>query len=187
MTTLSKDGIFFPQLGQRKSLSSRCVWMHSSQYSVPQHGVLTASLKSLLSIGQVREASVGARSRTSAAVNPFGRDTCFCHAALGGNQRQIWHEFTTHVRIRLCDNIPSLGCYHHALAAVRIVHRLEKASRDTGSSLYSGLVVKLSIVVGGAVVYPMPFGFVLMQELRFKKSVRKLTFLSTSVAHITWW
>lgn len=157
MITLSKDGIFFPQLGQRKSLSSRYVWMHSSQYSVPQHGVLTASLKSLLSIGQAREASVGARSRISAAVNPLGRDTCFCHAALEDNQRLIRYEVTTHIRIRLCYNIASLGCHHHTLAAVRIVHCLEEASRDTSSSLYPGLVVELSIVVGGAVVYPMSF------------------------------
>lgn len=56
--------------------------MHSSQYSVPQHGVLTASRKSLLSIGHTRDESVGVRSRTSAAVSPLGLETCFCHDAL---------------------------------------------------------------------------------------------------------
>ena len=56
--------------------------MHSSQYSVPQQGVLTASRKSLLSMGHTRVESVGVRSRTSAAVNPLGRETCFCHEAL---------------------------------------------------------------------------------------------------------
>lgn len=57
--------------------------MHSSQYVVSQHGVLTASRNSLLSIGQTRAGSVGVRSRMSASVNAFGRATCFCQAALG--------------------------------------------------------------------------------------------------------
>jgi hypothetical protein len=56
--------------------------MHSSQKLVPQHGVLTASLKSLLSIEQVTEASVGVRSRMSVSVSAFGLATCFCHDAL---------------------------------------------------------------------------------------------------------
>lgn len=58
--------------------------MHSSQYALSQHGVLTASRKSRLSIGQIKEGSVGLRSRMSASVSPFGRETCFCQAALSG-------------------------------------------------------------------------------------------------------
>ena len=56
--------------------------MQSSQYKVPQHGVLTASLNSLLSMGQVSAGSVGGRSRISASLSPFALATCLCHAAL---------------------------------------------------------------------------------------------------------
>jgi len=58
--------------------------MHSSQYAFSQQGVLTASRNSRLSMGQTKERSVGFRSRTSASVSPFGRETCFCQATLSG-------------------------------------------------------------------------------------------------------
>jgi hypothetical protein len=56
--------------------------MHSSQYAFSQHGVFTASRNSRLSMEQIKEGSVGFRSRMSASVSPFGRENCFCQATL---------------------------------------------------------------------------------------------------------
>ena len=56
--------------------------MHSSQYAFSQHGVLTASRNSRLSMGQIKAESVGFRSRMSASVSPLGRENCFCQATL---------------------------------------------------------------------------------------------------------
>jgi len=89
--------------------------MQSSQYSVPQQGVLTASRKSLLSIGQTKEGSVGFLSRTSAAVNAVARDACFCHDALNVGKVEHPKCQEIHEQIGLGNDIAAFWGDHDSL------------------------------------------------------------------------
>jgi hypothetical protein len=62
--------------------------MHSSQYSVLQQGVRTASRSNLAQIGQDSALSVPAFSRTSASVNAFGL-VCFFHDCLSDRHQLV--------------------------------------------------------------------------------------------------
>ena len=86
-----------------KSLSSRCVWMQSSQYAVPQQGVLTASRSIRLSMGQTMLGSFEGRSRTSASERALDLTVCLCHDALGNRVKTI-------ERKRRADHIHESGC-----------------------------------------------------------------------------
>lgn len=136
--------------------------MHSSQYSVPQHGVLTASRKSLLSIGHTRVASIGVRSRMSAAVNPFGRETCFCHEALNVfiSGQPARKDIGCNIRVRLSYNITSFRRHHYSLSKLTVVwmvNSLEETPWYTGCSFDARLIIELAVIVSWTVMYPVTF------------------------------
>jgi hypothetical protein len=105
--------------------------------------------------------SVGVRSRTSAAVSPFGRRTCFCHDAL--KRIFITRNFGEGdgAHIGLSDDVATFWGDHYALAeliATRIFNGLEHTAWDARSTLDTGPVVEFTVVVSRTVVYPVAFG-----------------------------
>ncbi len=69
----SRSAIRLSHSAHVNSCSSRCVWMHSSQYLVLQQGVTTASRSNLEQSGQARDVSVGADWYTSDCVRGLVR------------------------------------------------------------------------------------------------------------------
>ena len=64
------------------------------------------------------------------------------------------------LRIRLSNNIAPLRSDHHSLGdltLVGILHRFEKAARDTSSSLDTRFVVELAITIRWTILDPMPW------------------------------
>jgi hypothetical protein len=112
--------------------------------------------------------SVGVRSRTSAAVSPFGRSTCFCHDAL--NHTYFIAKFTERwerdEHIGLSDDIATFWGDHYALTelvATGIIHGLQHAPWNAGGTFYAGPVIELTIVVGWTIMYPVTLETVRMK------------------------
>jgi hypothetical protein len=95
--------------------------MQSSQYAVPQHGVLTASRRIRLSIGQTMLGSFEGRSRTSASERPLDLTDCLCHDALREPCQPIVKRGRVKIysRVRLCYNVATFRCDHDSMAYPR--------------------------------------------------------------------
>src|SRR6266849_8031591 len=96
--------------------------MQSSQYGVPQHGVLTASRRIRLSIGQTMVGSFEGRSRTSASERLLNLTDCLCHDALREpcepmSEREVGRKIYS--RVRLCYNVAAFGRDHDSMANSR--------------------------------------------------------------------
>lgn len=143
--------------------------MHSSQYLVEQHGVLTASRKSLEHKGHASVGSEGASWKTSARDKSFDfvrlrfQDALCSRAGESEAERLLQtrpklNEGAKNSRIRLSYDIRTIRCDHDtclSLLVGRLLDSLEETSRNTGRALEPRLVVKVSVIVGGALLNPV--------------------------------
>src|SRR6266566_9821874 len=95
--------------------------MQSSQYAVPQHGVLTASRRIRLSIGQTMLGSFEGRSRTSTSERPLDLMDCLYHDALREPCEPIGKRGRAKIysRVWLCYNVAAFRRDHNSMAYPR--------------------------------------------------------------------
>ena len=134
--------------------------MQSSQYAVLQHGVLTASRRIRLSIGQTMLGSFEGRSRTSASERPLDLTDCLCHDALREPCESIRrrNRASIYSRVWLGDNVATFGRDHNSLAylcTTWIVDGLQEAPRNTCHPFYARFIVELTITIRWTILNPM--------------------------------